>query len=121
MMTAPKRVLCVDDDDDTCALLGMLLGIEGYDVVPSPTLADAEKLLKQEHFDLIILDMKLSDGSGIEFCEKLTAAGAKAPILFYTGNAEAPAEEAIKAGASGILFKPVDRNTLVQTVARVTG
>jgi DNA-binding response OmpR family regulator len=82
MPTSPKRILCVEDDDDTCALLGMLLGIEGYEVVPRSTLDDAQELLKKEAFDLIILDMKLRDGSGIEFCHRLTAGGARTPILF---------------------------------------
>jgi CheY-like chemotaxis protein len=53
---APRRLLCVDDDRDTCEMLTILLGQCGYQVVATTSVREALDLAKQSGFDLISLD-----------------------------------------------------------------
>ena len=117
-----RRILCVDDDKDTCDMLTTLLELEGYETVQSQTAAEALSLATAETFDLIMLDWKLREITGIELCQKIISSGVSTPIIFCSGN-DSPAalKEAMSAGASGFLIKPVDPGRLLQTVSRLVG
>src|SRR6185369_3831664 len=110
-----------DDDTDTCDMLAAVLALEGYETVQSQTAAKALSLATTETFDLIILDWKLRDGTGIELCQRIMEAGMTAPIVFYTGNETASLDQATKAGAVEIMLKPVEPKSFLQTVARLIG
>lgn len=121
-MERSKRILCVDDDKDTCEMLTTLLELEGYKTVQSHTAAEALSRATAETFDLIILDWTLRGMTGLELCKRIISSGISAPILFCSGN-DSPAalKEATGAGASGFLVKPVDPGKLLETVSRLAG
>ena len=111
------RILCVDDDRDTCEMLEILLGDSGYKVESAMTVADALKLAQNSSFDLYLLDWYLPDGSGIELCQSIREFDTSTPILFCTGAAyEADIKRAMKAGAQGYLVKPTGAEDLIRTV-----
>jgi len=117
MEQTKKRILCVDDDRDTCLMLETLFGLSGYEVTSAMTIADASRLAKKGSFDLYLLDWIFSDGTGIELCQYIRMFDTKTPILFCSGVAyEADINRAMSAGAQGYLVKPTEIENLIQTV-----
>lgn len=113
------RILCVDDDRDTCELVTVLLGQAGYEVIQAQNIADGLTLARTQLFDLILLDWFLDDGTGIELCQMIRAFDSQTVILFYSGVAySAEIKKAISAGAQGFLIKPVGTDELLETVSR---
>jgi DNA-binding response OmpR family regulator len=115
-----KRILCVDDDKDTCAMMTALLQLSGYEVTASNTISDALLLVERGSFDLFILDATFPDGKGVDLCERIRALDPHTPILFLSGRSdESVVDNAMSAGAQAYLTKPVDVDALEETVARL--
>jgi DNA-binding response OmpR family regulator len=116
----PRRVLCVDDDEDTCAMLRGLLSLIDCQVSTAATAADARGLIALERFDLYLLDNWLPGGSGVELCREIRRSEPSAPVVFYSGaGLLSEREEALAAGAQAYLLKPGDIAILVETVRRL--
>ncbi len=119
MKKTKGRILCVDDDKDTCELVTFLLGQAGYEVIQALNIADGLTLVRREHFDLILLDWFFDDGTGLELCQMIRAFDSQTTILFYSGVAySAEIKKAMSAGAQGFLIKPVGTDDLLETVSR---
>ena len=115
-----KRVLCVDDDDDTCSMLCGLLGLVGCEASAAGTAAEALEAIAGGGFNLYLLDNWLPGGSGLELCRKIRETDPSTPIVFYSGaDRESEREEALAAGAQAYLVKPGDVAALVETVRRL--
>ena len=118
-MRLNPNVLYVDDDADTRELIAILLGFENYHVVLARNYDEALLLARVMRFDLYILDNWMPGGSGIELCKKLRESDATTPIVFFSGAAyECDKLEAFASGAQAYLTKPLDNDTLIETVAR---
>jgi DNA-binding response OmpR family regulator len=106
-MPAIKRILCVDDDSDTCEALTELLRFEHYEARSVAGIEEALRLTEKEQFDLYILDTWLKPGSGNSLCRKLRARFPHSRIIVYSAAAhEQDKREAISAGADAFLAKP---------------
>jgi DNA-binding response OmpR family regulator len=115
-----RRVLCVDDDEDTCSMLCGLLGLIDCQVSTAATAADALGMIARERFDLYLLDNWLPGGSGVELCREIRRSDASTPVVFYSGAAlESERAEALAAGAQAYLVKPDDAAALVETIRRL--
>lgn len=115
-----RRVLCVDDDENTCSMLCGLLGLIDCRVSTAATAAEARGLIAREHFDLYLLDNWLPGGSGVELCREIRRSDPSTPVIFYSGaDLESEREEALAAGAQAYLVKPGDIALLVETVGRL--
>jgi DNA-binding response OmpR family regulator len=116
MPTAKCRILYVDDHEDTSFMLTYLLGQSNYEVVTASSMAGALNRIRNEKFDLYILDKRLPDGSGLDLCRRLNQATPDVPVIFYTGDAYAlHREEGLCAGAEAYVAKP-NIDELVATV-----
>jgi CheY-like chemotaxis protein len=110
------RILYVDDHEDTSYMLTHLLGQSDYEVVTAGSMSEALDLIRNEKFDLYVLDKRLPDGSGLDLCRKLNKATPDVPVIFYTGDAYAlHREEGLCAGAEAYVAKP-NIDELVATV-----
>ncbi len=120
-MPTPKgRILCTEDDPDTCELITITLQNAGFVAVCVANALAALEMIKVQKFDLYLIDSWLPRVSGIELCIKIREFDSKTPILFYTGAAyEADKAQAFAAGAQGYLVKPVDVETLVSEIRRL--
>jgi CheY-like chemotaxis protein len=115
-----KRILCVDDDEDTCTMLSGLLGLVGCRTTTAGTAAEALELIACERFDLYLLDNWLPGGSGVELCREIRRSDPSTPIVFYSGaELDSEREEALAAGAQTYLVKPGDAAALVETIRRL--
>jgi DNA-binding response OmpR family regulator len=120
MSQTRRRILCLEDDKDSCALLAILLGSEDYDVVTVETIAEASRLIKSESFDLLIVDVILTEGNGLEFCREVRGDGYQIPILVHSGAAEeADIVAAMEAGANDYLIKPYGWTSLLEKVCEL--
>ncbi len=114
------RILCVDDDPDTCSMLCALLGLIDCHVSTAETAHEALAMIAAESFDLYLLDNWLPGGGGVELCRKIRESDPSTPIVFYSGAAhKSEREEALAAGAQAYLVKPGDVAILLETVRRL--
>jgi DNA-binding response OmpR family regulator len=112
-----RRILCVEDDADTCEMLTLALQLSGYEVVAAHTFADAITKALTTHFDAYILDSRLPDGSGVDLCKEIREFNSDTPILFYSADAyPREIEEAMNAGAQGYMVKPIDPMEVERTL-----
>ena len=123
MTTSPHpRLLVVDDEPDLRTLYELSLVREGYDVECASTVTEAWAMLQNQPYQLLITDMRLPDGTGLDLLRKLEQAGRheKAVVITAYGSAE-NAVEALKAGAYDYLTKPVDLKQFRAVVASALG
>ena len=110
-----KRVLCVEDDRDTCEILRFVM--TEYEFTAVHSVAEAEELIASTSFDLYVLDNWLPDGSGTELCEKIRQTKAITPIIFTSAISQRhEVDRAMEAGATRYLVKPYEPETLIQAV-----
>lgn len=102
-----SRVLCVDDDQDACEMLSVLLNAYEIDASCAPSAAEAWLKIKAERFDLYLLDAWLPGLDGFEFCRQIRETDSNTPIVFYSGAAyDADKLKGIAAGANAYVTKP---------------
>ena len=108
MQEVKVKILCIDDDADTCEMIRVLLEYSGYEVTTVRTAAEALRLAKSVRFDLYLLDNWLTDGTGIELCRQIRSFDSASPVLFVSGAAfESDIQKAMSAGAQGYMVKPI--------------
>ena len=113
------RALLVDDDSSSLAPLAELIQLDGFTTVTAMTLGQARTLLDEGVFDLVLTDLILPDGSGLELMETAAAMGAQ--VVLITGHASVEtAIQALRRGATDYLTKPVDVPRLKSILANVT-
>ena len=114
--TVPLRVVVVVDDAIICALLAELLQAMGYDVCAVAATADeAVARAAQHHPGLMIVDLQLRTGDGIEAMERILKAGPM-PCVFITG-----APPRFGRVTAGVLHKPVHENELREAIQHILG
>jgi two-component system, NtrC family, response regulator PilR len=119
MSVSPNAcVLVVDDEPDLRTLYELTLLREGHEVISAPDLTQAREWLAQRRFDVLITDMRLPDGLGLELLRELAAQqrSEKSIVITAYGSAE-NAVEALKTGAFDYLTKPVDLKQLRAAVS----
>lgn len=117
MRSQQSRVLCVDDDFQTCELVSLYLTDPQVEVVSAHSAADALRRAGSERFDLYLLDLRLPDGSGIELCQRLHALAPFTPIIFISAAArDEEVSAGLAAGAVAYFTKPFDFDALRRTV-----
>ena len=121
MLSNPRpRVLSIDDDEDSRAMLVTLLGLAFIYAKAVPSAAQALSLVETEHFDLVMLDAWLPEIDGFELCRRLRAFDPHIPIIFFSGAAyETDKKKGIEAGADLYVSKP-DISQLMRSVKAFT-
>jgi DNA-binding response OmpR family regulator len=112
-----RRVLFIEDHEDTRELVGFVLEASGYSVTSVTTVAGALELAQAEKFDLYLLDNWLPDGTGFELCQRVREFDQVTPVLFYSGAVfDSDKLAAIQAGAQGYLAKPCPFSDLLRAI-----
>src|ERR1700694_4555455 len=116
---ARKRILCVEDDEDTRDMMRVLLGEYGYEAVIAASVSDALESARSGGISLCIVDHWLTESSGIELCQQIRAFDSDTPIMFYSGAGyRADIQNGLDAGAQAYLVKP-DFDHLKPTIDRL--
>ena len=117
-MTAEKKILLVEDDEALRQTLADQLRLhEEFATTVAETAAEALELAKQDHFDLLILDVGLPDMDGRELCRLLRRTEIKAPIIMLTGaDSEADTILGLDSGANDYITKPFRLGVLLARI-----
>ena len=117
MQSVRKRILCVEDDEDSSGLMTALFELLNYQVVIASTSAEGLRVSQNGRFDLYLLDSRLPDGTGSELCKQIRNFDCVTPILFLSADVYPETQaEAFSAGAKAYLTKPVDPDVLKEMV-----
>ena len=102
------RILIVEDEKKYLDILQRSLKAEGYTIDGVGTTADAVEYLKSWHYDLVILDLQLPDGTGNSLLRRMRETGHTMPVLVLTAQSELESKVAnFQAGADDYVVKPV--------------
>ena len=120
-LTAPAglRILLVDDHPDTCAALERLLTLRGHSVDAAHSVSGALEIAGRNSFDLLISDVGLPDGNGMELFRRLLATRPIRGIAISGFGMDADIGKSLEAGFSEHLVKPVKLEKLEAAIARV--
>ncbi len=119
-MTDPARILVVDDDSASRALMEQILAEDGHEVVACSDGAEAiDRLEHQSEFDAVVSDIRMVDVDGLEVLAWVRGHAPETPVLLVTafGNVDG-AVEAIRRGAYDFFSKPYDVNAIKLVVDR---
>jgi PAS domain S-box-containing protein len=118
--TEEPTILLVDDEPDLLQLTSHLLEEADYQVLTASTGRDALRLAREHRPSLILLDVMLPDGNGIEICRQIKAdpslAGSLVMLLSASRIASETQAEGLEAGADGYIARPISNRELVARV-----
>ncbi|WP_132876607.1 response regulator transcription factor [Tamaricihabitans halophyticus] len=117
MNEQPHRVLVVDDEEYLADLVATALRYEGFDTRTTGSHREAIRHTREFRPDLIVLDVLLPDGSGMDTCRQLRRDGVQTPVLFLTArDATEDKITGLSIGGDDYLTKPF---SLQELIARV--
>lgn len=118
----PLRILLVEDHGDTARIMRRVLSAKGHDVQVAGDVATALELASAHSFDLLLSDLGLPDGSGLDLMRELRAKGLKLPGIALSGYGQDSDLEASRdAGFMDHLVKPVNLPKLATAIAKAAG
>jgi two-component system nitrogen regulation response regulator GlnG len=101
-------LLVVDDEPGVCYSFTRLFGDEATRVLTAGTVAEGVRLFAAERPEVVVLDLQLPDGTGLQAFEAIRAISPKQPVVFITAHGTTTAAiEAMKQGAFDYLIKPL--------------
>ena len=113
------RVLVVDDDPGLAEVIDLLLTREGYAAERAGTVREALARIAATEPDLVITDLKLPDGTGLDVISRLHAERPELPVIMITSYSSLEsAIGALRAGAVDYLIKPFDNDEFLHAVDR---
>jgi len=115
-----KNVLIVDDEEDLCWLLSNTLQSKGYNVSAANSIIKGIACLKKKVPNLVLLDLKLSDGNGMDMLPEIKAAAPQAVVVIISayGSEEKRAEAKDQEGVHGFIDKPFTEEKILETIAQ---
>ncbi|WP_313215782.1 response regulator, partial [Soonwooa sp.] len=105
------RILIIDDEEKIRTLLARILGLEDFDVITVSNLKAATKRLELDDIDVVVCDVKLPDGSGVDFSKLVKNKYPATEVILLTAFGNIPdGVQAIKNGAFDYITKGDDNN-----------
>jgi two-component system cell cycle response regulator CpdR len=119
MLARRKRVLVVEDDDETLEFLRTLLESCGHGCVIARSARKAFRFLEQEAFDLVLLDLVLPDADGMTVARHVLERGLPTPVVAVSGFLQLWTDDVYQeSGISRRVSKPIRGRDLLEAVAR---
>lgn len=117
MSSKNKRILYVEDHEDSRLVVSTILKLHGFNVITANTAADGLRIASSGQFDLFLIDSRLPDFSGLELCSKIRASDPRTPVVFFSALGSAADEQAaFSAGAQAYIVKPAEPVELIQVI-----
>ncbi|RKX54674.1 MAG: sigma-54-dependent Fis family transcriptional regulator [Thermotoga sp.] len=118
-MQKKSKILVVEDDQSMNYLLRMALKEEGYEVNGAFSLRESYEEISSEVYDVILLDLKLPDGNGMELIDEMSKSVVDTRIIVLTAHGTInTAVEAVKKGAYNFITKPFEMEKLLIEIKR---
>lgn len=113
------QILVIDDEDPIRNLLARMIELEGYKVWKASDCQSALKLLKAQPFDVVLCDVFLPDGNGVDFIREIKKHRPEAEMILLTAHGNIPdGVQAIKNGAFDYITKGDDNRKIIPTISR---
>lgn len=118
---AARKVLLVEDSPVTAKLVESMLHQEGFQVTHAPD-SEAARRYMESNFDVILLDLRLPDGDGLDLCRSIRLHDLRVPVLMMTATTdEESLVQALALGASDYFRKPFGKRELLARIQRCLG
>jgi len=112
-------ILIVDDEPDLREAIAFDFRRKKFHVLTAASGREAFGIVEKEKIDIVLSDVRMPDGDGVELLDKIKARDAALPVvMFITGFADITLEEAYDKGVDAIFSKPFDRKALMDAVLR---
>lgn len=109
-----KKTLIIDDEEKLRNLLARIIRSEGFEVFEAPDLKSGYKKLEQNDIDVVLCDVKLPDGNGVDFLQKIKAAFPLTEVILLTAFGNIPdGVQAMKNGAFDYIVKGDDNDKII--------
>jgi DNA-binding response OmpR family regulator len=114
-----SRILIVDDEESIRHSLGEILRLEGYEVVPAESGETAVEILKDDAFDIILLDLKMPGMDGLDVLRVINKSELDLKVILLTahGSLES-AIEALREGAHDYILKPANSLNILKSIEK---
>jgi two-component system NtrC family response regulator len=114
-----NKVLIIDDEDKLRTLLARIIGLEGFLVTEAPDCKSANKKLDAADFDVVLCDVRLPDGNGVEFVKSVKSRFPTTEVILLTAHGNInDGVQAIKNGAFDYITKGDDNNKIIPLLFR---
>lgn len=114
-----SRILIIDDERQLRKLLARIISLEGYEVLEADDCTHGMKMLSQYDFEVVLCDVKLPDGNGVEQVSKIKQAAPLTEVILLTAYGNIPdGVQAIKNGAFDYITKGDDNNKILPLLSR---
>ena len=108
------RILIIDDEEKIRTLLSRIISLEGFDIIQAPDLKTGWRKLELNEVDVLLCDVKLPDGNGVEFSKLVKEKFPAIEIILLTAFGNIPdGVQAIKNGAFDYITKGDDNNKII--------
>lgn len=112
-----KNILIIDDEEDLCLLLSEALGRKGYSVTTANTKRRGMACVRKTRPDLILLDLRLRDGDGMNLVSRINKINPAARINIISAyGSDDRKEEAKRKGADGFIDKPFTEEDILKNI-----
>ena len=112
-------VLIIDDEEKLRSLMKRIISLEGFAVIEAGNLKQAEKILEKEQPEVLLCDVKLPDGNGVDFVSKVKSKYPAVEIILLTAYGNIPdGVQAIKNGAFDYIIKGDDNEKIIPLLNR---
>ena len=117
----PAKILIIDDENSLRTLLARILELEGYSVWQAPNAKTGFKMLENDVFQLVLCDVKLPDGNGIDLTQRIKEKYPTLEVIVLTAYGTiSDGVKAIKNGAFDYITKGDDNDRIIPLVSRAT-
>jgi excisionase family DNA binding protein len=111
-------ILVIDDEETILALFQSTLGELGHTVVAAGSSAEGLEFVKQRHFDIVFLDLKMPGMDGADLFRQIKIAEPKLPVIIITGYPDGEMmARALAEGPFGVMKKPFSESDIVATLS----
>ena len=118
---ALANILIIDDEEKLRELLKRIISLEGYKVSDTATIGSARQLLDAGNIDIVLCDVKLPDGNGVEFTREIKEKHPAVEVILLTAYGNIPdGVQAIKNGAFDYIVKGDDNDKIIPLLSRVS-
>lgn len=112
-------ILIVDDEGDLRDAIAFDFKRRNFNVLTAGSGREAFQIVESQPVDVVVSDVRMADGDGVELLEKIKARNVHRPmVIFVTGFADISLEVAFDKGADAVFIKPFDRKALFEAVNR---
>lgn len=115
------KILIIDDETQLRGLLARIISMEGYEVIQADSCASGLKQVERSSPDVVLCDVKLPDGNGVEIVGKIKALSPDTEVILLTAYGNIPdGVQAIKSGAFDYITKGDDNNKILPLLSRAS-